>query len=237
MKHDGALAAGWGDFTVDIRFPGKEASWTATIGHGLPFAYATFAGGTPEITFLSTAKVIRSASDALLIRVDQDVSYGVYFVGAEAKMRESKPHATLRLPGCTYLAVAALPDEAWFEPFKAAAFQRVTDSRVGYAYDVDAGEIKTTYQVDTVPMKGDAAPTYLALFPHHYKMQDLELVDAGYDSIRGSLKVVHANQFNTALPFHGLMPFFPEPTSESYDPAHLKVLLRDPTGDFRLTDE
>lgn len=225
--HDAALAAGWGDFTVDIRFPDKETGWTATIGHGLPFVYSTFIGGLPQVTFFSKAQVIRRTSDSLLIRINKDVSYGIYFVGGEAQMQESEPHTTLRLPGCTYLAVAALPDEAWFERFRSAAFQRVTDSKVDYAYDVDAGEVTTTYRVDTAPMKGDPAPTYLALFPHHYKGQDLEFTDAGYDSIRGKLKVAHTNEFTTVLPFHGLMPFFPEPDSESYDPAHLKALLEE----------
>ncbi len=224
--HEGALAAGWGDFTVDIRFPGKRNDWTATIGHGLPFAYAQFADGTPEITFLSDARLKQKTSDALLIEVDEDVAYGVYFLGGQAEMHDSTPHAMLRLPGCTYLALAALPDESWFKRFKSAAFQRVTGSRVDYAYDVDAGEVTTTFQVDTVPMQGESVPTYLALFPHHYKnQQGMDFTNAGYDSIRGRLKVVHSNQFRTVLPFHGLMPFFPEPDVDSYDPEHLKMLL------------
>ena len=234
VKHREALAAGWGDFTVDIRFPGEGVGWTATIGHGLPLAYATFAGGRPEVTFLSSLEVIQKTADAVLVRIDERVFYGIYFVGGEAEMRESKPHASLRLPGCTYLAVAALPDETWFERFRSAAFQRVTDSRVDYTYDVEAGEINTTYRVETVPMKGEAAPTYLALFPHHYKGQDPELTEVGYDSIRGRLKVVHANEFNTVLPFHGLMPFFPEPVSESYDPARLATLLERITSQEKL---
>ena len=225
VKHGRALAAGWGDFTVDIEFPSKQASWTATIGHGLPFAYATFTSGTPEITFMSNHQVIDKTFDGILVRIDKDVYYGVYFVGGKAAFEEFKPYSKLSLPRCTYLAVAALPGEAWFERFKSAAFQRVTDSRVDYSYDVKAGEVKTTYRVVTVPMKGDPAPTYLALFPHHYKKQNLKLTDAGYDSIRGRLKVIHGNQFSTVLPFHGMVPFFPEPTSKSYDPAHLKTLL------------
>ncbi|MHC4555532.1 MAG: hypothetical protein ACYSUS_09685, partial [Planctomycetota bacterium] len=140
VKHDRALAAGWGDFTVDIRFPDKEAGWTATIGHGLPFAYATFTGGTPEVTFLSGHKVVSKTSDGLLIGIG-DVFYGIYFAGGQAKVNDDK----LSLEGCTYLAAAALPGEGWFERFKSAAFQRVTDSRVDYRYDVKAGEVTTTY--------------------------------------------------------------------------------------------
>lgn len=225
VTHDEALAAGWGDFTVDILFPDPQAGWTATMGHGLPFVYAAFTGGVPEVTFLSRPEVVRETPDGLLIRVDDDVFYGVFFVGGAAEMHATGPQTALRLPGCTYLAVAALPDAASFEAFRPAAFQRVTDSRVDYRYDVQAGEVTTTYRVDTVPVKGDPEPTYLALFPHHYKGQDLELTSAGYDSIRGRLKLVHADRFTTVVPFHGMMPFFPEPTSASYEPQRLRALL------------
>jgi hypothetical protein len=202
VKHDRALAAGWGDFTVDIRFPDKEAGWTATIGHGLPFAYATFTGGTPEVTFLSGHKVVSKTSDGLLIGIG-DVFYGIYFAGGQAKVNDDK----LSLEGC---------------------------SRVDYRYDVKAGEVTTTYRFKTKPMKGDPAPTYLALFPHHYKKQNIKLTDAGYESLRGGLKILHGNEFTTVLPFHGMVPFFPEPTSESYDPAHLKVLLDKITAQEKL---
>ena len=225
VKNGRVKAAGWGDFTVDICFPAKENNWTATIGHGLPFAYATFTGGTPEITFLSEPKVVRKTSEGLLISVN-DVPYGIYFVGDKAKMQDD----TLSLAGCTYLAVAALPGEVWFEKFRLAAFQKVTDSRVDYSYDVKAGEVKTTYKVITKPMKGQSAPTYMALYPHHYKKQNFQLTDAGYDSVRGKLKVLHGNKFTTVMPFYGIVPFFPEPTSKSYDPRHLKKLLEDVAG-------
>ena len=225
VKHDAALAAGWGDFTVDIRFPGEQAEWTATIGHGLPFVYARFDQGTPEITFLSGVKVIQRTADSLLIRADDGVLYGVYFVGGDTETHDTEGHITLRLPGCTYLSVATLPDESWFERYRPAAFQRITGSLIDHVYDEQAGEVTTTYRVQTESMKGESVPTYLALFPHHYKGQGLELTEAGYDSIRGRLKVVHANEFRTVLPFHGLMPFFPEPESDTYDAAHLSVLL------------
>lgn len=222
-RHEAALAAGWGDFTVDIRFPADKASWTATIGHGLPFAYATFSGSTPEVSFLTDAQVIHQTPDSLLVRFNKELAYGLYFVGEKVELDQAA--GNVRFPGCTYLAVAALPDETWFDRFRPAAFQRVTESRVDYSYDVESGEVTTTYQVETVAMKGDSAPTYLALFPHHYKHQDLELTEAEYDSIRGRLKVVHADRFSTVLPFNGIMPYFPEPTSETFDPAHLRKLL------------
>jgi hypothetical protein len=220
VKHDRALAAGWGDFTVDIQFPDKQAGWTATIGHGLPFAYASFTGGTPEVTFLSDHKVVTKTSDGMLVGIG-DEFYGIYFAGGQVKVLEDK----ISLEGCTFLAVAALPGEGWFERFKSAGFQRVTDSRIDYSYNVKAGEVTTTYRVETRPIKGDPAPTYLALFPHHYKKQNIKLTDGGYDSLRGRLKILHGNEFTTVLPFHGMVPFFPEPTSKSYDPGHLKSLL------------
>lgn len=225
VTHDAALAAGWGDFTVDIRFPGEEAEWTATIGHGLPFVYASFDQGTPEIMFLTEARVVKQSPDSLLIKVAHGVYYAVYFVGGELQTHDSDGHTTLRLPGCTYLSVAVLPDETWFDRYRTAGFQKVSGSHVDYTYDVQAGEVSTTYRVETTTMKGDPVPTYLALFPHHYKGQGHELTDAGYNSLRGPLKVVHANSFSTTVPFHGLMPYFPEPDSPSYDPAHLARLL------------
>ena len=224
-QYEKADAAGWGDFTVDIQFVGSGSDWNATIGHGLPFVYATFTGGTPEIAFLSKAKVIKKTNDAFLVRVNEDVFYGFYFLGGEAKLNEADPNVTLHLPGCTYLAAAALPDEKSFESFRPAAFQRVVGSQVDYDYDMKAAKVTTTYRVETTPMKGKASPSYLALFPHHYKGQDLKFTDASYDSLRGKLRLTHADEFQTIVPFHGMLPFLPEPTSKSYDLTHLNQLL------------
>ena len=117
------------------------------------------------------------------------------------------------------------PDKSSFESFRSAAFQRVTGSRVDYEYDMSKSTVTTTYRIETESMKGDPAPGFLALFPHHYKGQSLELTDQGYASLRGRLKLVHANEFRTTVPFHGMMPFFPEPTSASYDQARLNKML------------
>ena len=227
QKSDRAEAAGWGDFTVDIGFRStdKDANWTATIGHGLPFAYAMFTGGTPEVSFLRRSEVIEATPDAIWIRVDGKQDYGLYFVGGKANTSRFEQHSVIEFPECTYLAVAALADETSFESFRSAAFQRATGSRVDYQYDMTRSEVTTTYRVETKTMKGESAPSYLALFPHHYKNQNLELTEQGYDSLRGRLKLVQSNEFRTTLPFHGLMPFFPEPTSASYDRTRLNQLL------------
>ena len=226
QKFDRAEAAGWGDFTVDIGFRSDEAQWKATIGHGLPFAYATFKDGTPEVSFLAKAEVVEATPDALWIRVDGKHDYGLYFVGGgKANTGRFEKDSVIELPECTYLAVAALPDKSSFEDFRVAAFQRVTGSRVDYQYDMPKSAVTTTYRVETKSMKGESAPSFLALFPHHYKNQNLDLTEQGYDSLRGRLKLVHADEFQTTIPFHGLMPFFPEPTSATYDKDRLNRLL------------
>ncbi len=81
QKFERAEAAGWGDFTVDIGFRSKKAKWTATIGHGLPFAYAMFNSGTPEVSFLAKTEIIETTPDSLWVRVDGKHNYGLYFVG------------------------------------------------------------------------------------------------------------------------------------------------------------
>ncbi len=224
-KFTRAEAAGWGDFTVDIGFRSETAHWTTTIGHGLPFTYATFKNGTPEVSLLTGFELVEETPDALWIRVEGKHDYGLYFLGDKANTDRLMEHSSIELPGCTYLAIAALPDKSSFESFRSAAFQRVTGSRVDYEYDVSKSTVTTTYRIETESMKGDPAPGFLALFPHHYKGQSLELTDQGYASLRGRLKLVHANEFRTTVPFHGLMPFFPEPTSASYDQARLNKML------------
>ena len=237
QKFDRAEAARWDDFTLDIGFRAKDASgarWTATIGHGLPFAYATFKSGTPEVSFPGKAEVVETKPDALWIRVDGKHDYGLYFVGGKASTSRFEKDSVIELPECTYLAVAALPDKSSFGDFRSAAFQRVTGSQVNYQYDMSKSIVTTTYKIETKSMKGESALSFLALFPHHYKNQEIDLTGQGYDSLRGRLKLVQANEFRTTIPFHGMMPFFPKPTSTSYDKATLKRLLENIVSEKEL---
>ena len=110
QKFDRAEAAGWGDFTVDIGFRSDEAQWKATIGHGLPFAYATFKDGTPEVSFLAKAEVVEATPDALWIRVDGKHDYGLYFVGGgKANTGRFEKDSVIELPECCLLYTSPSP--------------------------------------------------------------------------------------------------------------------------------
>ena len=218
-----ALAADWSDFTVDILFRNEAADWTTTIGHGLPFAYATFRSGTPVVRFHSTAKVIQSAKDSLHVVMENGQEYGIFFVADRADAR--KDGQQFEFPNGKYVSVAAVPQGTDFETLRRAAFQKVTDSRVNYAYDVPSGLVTTKYSVRTRAITGEPSPTLLSLFPHHYKNQDMPESAGTYESLRGQLKVIKADSFETVVPFHGLLPYLPEPANSGYDVKHLHGLL------------
>lgn len=222
-KYARALAEDWSDFTVDILFANQSADWTATIGHGLPFAYATFRSGTPVIRFHSPPRVIRRRKDALHIRLENGQEYGIFYIAKEAVADEEQRQFTFS--DGTYLSVAAVPKETEFNTLHKAAFQHVTDSRVEYSYDMQAGHVTTEYRIETQPVQGDSSPGLLTLFPHHYERQEVPETVGTYESLRGQLRVIQGNRFTTVEPFHGVLPYLPEPVSDGFNVRHLHQLL------------
>ncbi|MCR9202541.1 MAG: glycosyl hydrolase [Planctomycetaceae bacterium] len=220
-----ADVADWGDFTVDVSFRGSP-SFEATIGHGLPFVYAEFEAGVPEVRALGDAHVVVQHADGLLLRAGRQ-HYGLYVQGEGVRfdLTSWTAEKKIALPGCRYVAIAALPGSAAFSTWKSAAFQRVTGSRIDAVYDVQRGTVRTTYRLLTEPVRGPAGPAWLALMPHHYKRQGLPLSDDGYDSLRGRLRLLNASNFQTTLPFHGLLPSLPQPAGEQFEASHLQELV------------
>lgn len=112
-----------------------------------------------------------------------------------------------------YWSVAVLPDDqlSTLRTFEKVAFAFIKETRVAFHYDAGTASVKTEFEVKTEAKEGDNLETLMALYRHQhlYLNESDRLVDWGYASPRGEMKVVQGNGFSTTLPFTGVLPTLP----------------------------
>ena len=113
------------------------------------------------------------------------------------------------------------------------AFAFVTGTKVRWSYSETESRVTTRYSFDVTPMDGVAVNPLVGLYPHHWMQlaPGTELSDYALPSVRGPIRMVVTDSFETELPFGGLLPVWPVTGSES----ELKDLGEFLVGDTRRT--
>ena len=113
------------------------------------------------------------------------------------------------------------------------AFAFVTGTTVRWNYFETESRVNTRYSFDVTPMDGVAVKPLVGLYPHHWMQlaPGTELSDYALPSVRGPIRMVATDSFETDLPFGGLLPVWPVTGSES----ELKDLSEFLVGDTRRT--
>lgn len=220
------------DWAVDLRLSQGERFLRATIGHGSPYAFFTASDRSLLFRSAAPARVFyRSADRRALGIACQDRAFGLYAPLGSAWEIVDDRTLRLTLPDeRRFFSVAVLPqaEPAQARRFLAHAFAFVTDTRVDWRYDEARSEVTTTFKAETRAMEGEERRTLFALYPHQWHANPL-LADPGeaaYPSIRGPLKLLAGQGFQTRYRYRGLLPHFPALA----DPAavdRLKALLED----------
>ena len=225
MSAQNVKLAGAGDWTTKLRFERDGKRLDATIGHGLPFVYCRFSGGTPTVTATSEPVVWRTDNNVLGIRVGA-FNYGL-FAPTGASWTVNGSTIALNAPGKDYFSVAILPDAetATLEAFKASAFRFVTGSRV--AWSLENATVAATYSLTTEELEPSQGETPQTLLRHQYLLLDgnRSLRDNAFISPRGELKLLFANSFTTKGKFDGIVPSFPVAALDETARARLTAQL------------
>jgi hypothetical protein len=72
--------------------------------------------------------------------------------------------------------------------------------------------------------------------PHHYKYSDASLTEYSYRTVRGTLKVMEGNYFQTILPFNGLLPGYTLPDNGEFSALQTKSYLEDLDSRTEISD-
>jgi endoglucanase Acf2 len=122
---------------------------------------------------------------------------------------------TAHLPAASgRLAVATLPkvDDATLARFERSAHLEIQDTRADFRVDRERSEVITTFKAVVRPADGQsAAVPMLGLYPHHYHGNTAlqQATSEGLSSIRGAIRLLQADQFETRYRYNGFVPYWP----------------------------
>ncbi|MBA3470075.1 MAG: RICIN domain-containing protein [Herpetosiphonaceae bacterium] len=201
---------GFSDWTVTAAWSDGARSLKTTIGHGLPYVYATKSGGDAQIVF-NGAPTIWSNSNGVIGASIRGRDYGI-FAPSGSTWTVSGSTLTSNLNGRDFFSVAALPNNsaATLSDYRAHAFAFVTGTRVSWSYDAATANLTTTYNVTTIAREGTETRPLLALYRHQWLNSAAPNTSYTYVSPRGQMKVIRGSSFSTAMRFNGVLPALPD---------------------------
>ncbi len=253
-----AKALRWGDWTLTFRLRQSASQrMDVTVGHGLPFTWVECLGVTPVLNVDADAACANERGEALAaggqsVGDSLAVQLGGRWFGVYAPDRSTFQRVggqvRVRFPAGTtagFVVVAALPGREALAKFHDLAFAVPRDSRLNWAYDPARGEVKTTWKLDTAPLKGAYHATLQAWAPHHYREASNHLAFDGteYASARGLLKCAPGTEWELTYPFAGLLPNLPMPSAKDetaanpFDPARMHTYLSEYATNTKYGDD
>ena len=220
------LVDGFSDWFVDVLFASNEHSLRVSYGHGSPFVYALYAGGTPRLTFSSVPRVWSgNAQSATLGVTVNGRHFGLFAPTGSTWLGFGTKAFICDNAGKEYFSVAVLPDKepATLERFRRVAHAHVTDTRIEWSYAAATSDVTTTFRFTTKVHEGDDAGTLFALYPHQWRNTAATFLPADFNSVRGVMKVAQGNEFTTRMKFPGVLPALPNAGGRT--PAQMQPLF------------
>jgi endoglucanase Acf2 len=212
-KFPDTRVAGYSDWAVTAAWQDGEATFRATIGHGLPFVYVTkLRGGAAKLEPKKPADVWRSEGELLALSINGH-HYAAFGPTGSVWNKENNAFSS-DLNGKDYFSLAVLPDRSdkTLELFRKHAYAFVTDTRVSWRYDEKNASLENTFEVTTELLEPDedrVNQPLLALYRHQWKNTKQPLLGLSYVSPRGEMKLLAGSRFTTRLPFNGVLPILP----------------------------
>ncbi len=232
-----------GDWSIDIAMGGGDSRMNATVAHGSPFVYFTLSRGDIQIVApAGGARVAGTPQGNQLVISAQNKRY-VVFAPQDAVWEAGAAGSwTGRLPaGKGYFSIAALPDAKpeTLELFSKHAYAFIRDTRVAWQYDQTSSTVNTQFSATTQAMEGANTTAILGLYPHHWH-QNTSVADrlgAGYDTVRGNIKTLVANEFKTSSRYLSWVPFWPAAPALAGAPNLKDVMAIDLRNSRRLLEQ
>jgi endoglucanase Acf2 len=206
-----ARVDGWSDWFVAVRFAARERQMRVCYGHGSPFVYATFEQGSARLAFSVPPTVWAGDENAAVLGLTiGGKHYGLF--GPSSSTWSGLGSAVLtNITAKDYFSLAVLPDNRpeTLALFRRYAYCHVVDTSVAWQYEPETAAVTTTFSWTTRACEGEDAGTLFALYPHQWRHTDSPLLDLGYASVRGQMRLSVGRSFRTNVPFHGVLPALP----------------------------
>ncbi|MGD1979197.1 MAG: glycosyl hydrolase [Akkermansiaceae bacterium] len=192
---------------VTAEFQKGKAVMRLSFGHGSPFVFGEIAGGMAQLNFAEKPVVWSQKKSTLGIRV-RGRNYGL-FGSSGSTWKTTDDLLFENINGRGYFSVALLPDgePATLARFQRYAHQHVVDTEV--VSEVAGGEVRTRYSVTTKAKEGDGKGSIFALYPHQWKYLAGKAGSLSYQSVRGEMKLLDGESFETRVPVQGVLPMLP----------------------------
>ena len=222
-----ALVDGFSDWFLDVLFATNQQSLHVSYGHGSPFVYALYAGGTPRLTFSSVPRVWSgSEPDATLGVTVNGRHFGLFAPTGSTWRGFGTKAFTCDTVGKAYFSLAVLTDnqESTLSLFRRFAHAHVTGTRIEWGYEPATSDVTTTFRFTTKSHEGDESATLSGLYPHQWRNTSATLLPASYNSVRGVMKLAQGSAFTTRMKFPGVLPVLPNAGGRT--PEQMSALLQ-----------
>jgi endoglucanase Acf2 len=200
-----ARVDGFSDWFVTARFGPPGRSMTVSYGHGSPYVYARYEGGTARLTFPTAPQVWSGDGHGPILGVTIGGShYGLFGPSGSSWTGIGTSRLTNQADK-PYFSLALLPDasEKTLQLFKRYAHSHVVDTRVAWNYEPAKGTVTTTFRFTTEALEGDEKGTIFALYPHQWRNTDHPLLSPQFQSVRGVMSLGEGDSFRTTMRFPG----------------------------------
>jgi len=209
-----ALLAGASDWAIDITMANGADRFDATVAHGSPYAWFRVGRGDLRVRLPAAGERLPAADPRMLVLRVKGTGYALFGPTGVQWEAASPTEWVARLPaGKGYLAVAGLPDDsaATQALLLKHAYAAVVDTRVDWKVERETGVVQTTFSAKTEALEGGETTPLLGLYPHHWHGNaSVEgKLGPGYDTVRGTLKLLAAASFQTTKRYTGFVPFWP----------------------------
>ena len=212
FQADDARLSDASDWAVSIQMAKAEKALNVTILHGSPFSYYTLSHGNARIRLVSKPELIASGDARVIAFKVNQVPYAVFAPTGSKWVWNTPTELILELPRpADYFSIAALPDSRaeTLANFATSAYVFVNNTFVTWTYDETNSKVISTYHFQTSVKEGTEALPLIGLYPHQwYGSQFDSETPYNYQSVRGKIKLLHANQFTLEKPYHGFVPFW-----------------------------
>lgn len=205
---------GFSDWFVSVLFKDGNRQMRVTYGHGSPFVFAEYQGGSPAICRKGDFNVWHGARGGPILGITvQGCHYGLFGPSGSSWDGLDTNKLVNRSQGQSYFSLALLPDKnlATLDTFAAHAHNHVKDTKVEWVYDPAAQAVKTTFSYILHSYEKSRHGTIFALYPHQWLAlaTNKKLLQGAYKSVRGPMKTGAGTSFTTVHPFCGILPSLP----------------------------
>jgi len=202
------------DWAINIAERDGEKALNAVVAHGSPYLYFEISEGDIAIQLPANSKRIEYLDGRVFLVQVGDKSYAVFGPTGVQWVQKSATEWLAKLPeGKRYFSCAALPnvETSTVLDFHAHAYAFIRNTNTEWRYDAETSKVTTQFSATAKIMEGADNGLLLGLYPHHwYKNDDVaNKTKYQYDTIRGPVKLIAANQFLTTRRYSGMLPYWP----------------------------